>query len=191
MKNAATVFMALIFVIGLVITIFSFKIAGTLVDCSTSSQNALRGLIVMGTALICIPITILAFHCQLKLPSGKESMMSNVFIVLLLLINIAVIGLASVIHKDCEASRSNTSILIPLSVFAAFACASYLGYEGYSTFAKGKAKGQNQVKNPINIELAVVNKSPPDSPSPSPSPSDSSFSDTPLPKPKGGKALGG
>ncbi len=187
MKNAATVFMALIFVIGLVITIFSFKIAGTLVDCSISSQNALRGLIVMGTALICIPITILAFHCQLKLPSGKESMMSNVFIVLLLLINIAIIGLASVIHKDCEASRSHTSILIPLSVFAAFACASYLGYEGYSTFAKGKAKGKEQVKKPIEVEMTSP------SPSPSPSLSDSSsgfsnFSDTPLPK---GKALGG
>ena len=177
MKNAATVFMALIFIIGLVITIFSFRIAGTLVDCSINSQNALRGLIVMGTALICIPITILAFHCQLKLPSGKESMMSNVFIVLLLLINIAIIGLASVIHKDCEASRSHTSILIFLSVFATFACASYLGYEGYSTFAKGKAK--DHLKKPVEIELAATRAGvSPSSPSPSASSDSSDFSNS-------------
>jgi|LakMenEpi03Aug12_release.lakeMendotaPanAssembly.Ray.scaffolds.fasta_scaffold596067_2 hypothetical protein len=148
MKNAATVFMALIFVIGLVITIFSFKIAGTLVDCSTSSQNALRGLIVMGTALICIPITILAFNCQLK-STEKESMMGNVFVVLLLLINIAITGLASVIHNECEDSRTYTSILITLSVFGIISCFSYLGYEGYKKFGKGKDKGEgHEMRNP-------------------------------------------
>ena len=121
MKNAATIFMVLIFIIGVVITTFSFKIAGTVVDCSLNSQNALRGLIVMGTALICIPITILAFRCQLNLPSGKESMMANVFIVLLLLINSSIIGLASVIHNECENSRTYTSILIPFSISLKYA----------------------------------------------------------------------
>jgi hypothetical protein len=162
MKNAATVFMALIFVIGLVITIFSFKIAGTLVDCSTSSQNALRGLIVMGTALICIPITILAFNCQLK-STEKESMMGNVFVVLLLLINIAITGLASVIHNECEDSRTYTSILITLSVFGIISCFSYLGYEGYKKFGKGK----EQVKKPTSVEMGSFS---------SPSPSSSGFS---------------
>jgi len=138
--------MALIFVIGLVITIFSFKIAGTLVDCSINSQNALRGLIVMGTALICIPITILAFNCQLK-STEKESMMGNVFVVLLLLINIAITGLACVIHNECEHSRTYTSILIPLSVIAACACFLYLGYEGYKKFATGTHKVHENVKH--------------------------------------------
>jgi hypothetical protein len=171
MKIAASVFMSLIFIIGLVITIFSFKIAGTLVGCSINSQNALRGLIVMGTALICIPITILAFNCPLNLSTGKESMMGNVFVVLLLLINISIFGLANVINNECEDSRTYTSILIPLSFFAAFACCSYLGYEGYKKFGKGKGKVQD-IKGPAVVaEAHSPSEFTDDSPSPSPSPS--------------------
>lgn len=177
----STLFMVLIFLIGIAITTASFKIAKTVVDCSINAQNAVRGLLVMGTALICIPITILAFKCVL--PAGKESLMGDIFILLLLLINISVIGMCSVIHNECEASRKYTQFVIPLSVFATIGSGGYLGYKGYNKFSKSKgdkSKGSKSVEV-INIGkgkgLDVINakeqyatpSTPVDSPSPTPS----------------------
>jgi hypothetical protein len=178
----STLFMVLIFLIGIAITTASFKIAGTVVDCSINAQNAVRGLLVMGTALICIPITILAFNCVL--PAGKESLMRDIFILLLLLINISVIGMCSVIHNECEASRKYTQFVIPLSVFATIGSGGYLGYKGYNKFSKSK-DGKSKSVEVINIGkgkgLDVINakeqyatpSTPVDSPSPTPSESHS------------------
>ena len=181
----STLFMVLIFLIGIAITTASFKIAKTVVDCSINAQNAVRGLLVMGTALICIPITILAFKCAL--PAGKESLMGDIFILLLLLINISVIGMCSVIHNECEASRKYTQFVIPLSVFATIGSGGYIGYKGYNKFLKnkgGKSKGSKSVEV-INIgkgkgsevinakEQYATPSTPVDSPSPTPSEDDS------------------
>lgn len=179
-KIGTTVFMSLIFFIGIVITIASFKIAGTVVDCSLNAQNAVRGLLVMGTALICIPITMLAFNCSLPLQSGKESMMSNIFILLLLLINSSIIGLCSVIHSECEDSRQYTQILIPISVLATLCSAGYLGYEGYTKFGKSKSAGKS-ASTGKSFELFKIKPIVPETPgTPSPSPSPSP---TPSPSP--------
>ena len=168
-KIEATIFMLIIFLIGLTITVYSYKIAGTVVDCSINAQNAVRGLLVMGTALICIPITILAFNCPLPLESGKDSIMSNVFILLLLLINGSIIGLSSVIHNECEASREYTKILIPLSVLATSFSLGYLVYEVYGVFAKGKGKSSSK-----SVEMVKIPQLHSDSPSGSPSGSETS-----------------
>jgi hypothetical protein len=181
-KIGSTLFMSLIFIIGFVITIASFKIASTVVDCSLNAQNAVRGLLVMGTALICIPVTILAFNCSLPLQSGKESMMSNIFVLLLFLINSSIIGLCSVIHNECENARQYTQFLIPISVLATVCSAGYLGYEGYTKFAKGKGKSKSVGKSgDKSFELFNLKQKLPEtpgtpSPSPSPSPSASESS---------------
>jgi hypothetical protein len=180
-KIEATIFMLIIFLIGLTITVYSYKIAGTVVDCSINAQNAVRGLLVMGTALICIPITILAFNCPLPLESGKDSIMSNVFILLLLLINSSIIGLSSVIHNECEASREYTKILIPLSVLATSFSLGYLVYEVYRAFAKGKGKSSSK-----SIEMVKLPQPQTHSDSPSDSPSGSETSSNSEPKTRGG-----
>ena len=122
--------MGLMFIVGLVLTIFAFKIASDVTNCNTASQNALRGLLVMGVMLMSITGTTLGINCN----TGKsdKSVNSMIFVILMLIIGIVTTALVSVIHKNCDNARKDTPILITLSVLIMVVSLGYLGYTVYN-----------------------------------------------------------
>ena len=142
MKLSMRMFMVFIFMIGLALTIVAFKIssyANCDTNCSSKAQNAIRGLLVLGVSLICIPSTILAFKCSTS-RFQDDSFMGTLFLVLLLFISITTIGLSIVIHEECEVARKDTPWLLGSSTLIIIIVLTYLGYIIYN-HTKGKQIG--------------------------------------------------
>ena len=131
--------MGLMFIVGLVLTIYSFKIASDVTSCNIASQNALRGLLVMGVMLMSITATILGINCD----TGKSDKSVNgmIFVILMLIIGIITTALVSVIHKNCEDARKDTPILLTMSVLIMVVS---LGYLGYSVYNKHKSSSNSE-----------------------------------------------
>jgi hypothetical protein len=124
--------MGLMFIVGLVLTIFAFKIANDVTGCNTNAQNALRGLLVMGVMLMSITGTALGINCNTEKSDTETSVNGMIFVVLMLLIGIITTALVSVIHKNCEDARKDTPILLSMSVLIMVVSGGYLGYTGYN-----------------------------------------------------------
>jgi uncharacterized membrane protein YedE/YeeE len=137
MQLSTDMFMGLMFIVGLVLTIFALKIASNVNNCDSSTQNAVRGLLVMGVMLMSITGTTLGINCPTRSKShtlgGVTSSMA--FIVLMLIIGIITTALVSVIHKNCEDARKDTPILLIMSVLIIVVSGGYLGYTVYSSRA--------------------------------------------------------
>lgn len=132
MQLPKEIFMGLMMIVGLILTIYAFKIASDVVDCDISAQNAVRGLLVMGVTLMCISGTTLVINCPSK--GDKDNHMNGmIFVILMLVIGIVTTALASVIHKKCEESRKDTPILLTLSVLIMVVSGGYLGYTLYTS----------------------------------------------------------
>lgn len=127
-------FMALLILVGLTLTVYSFILASDVTNCSASAQNAVRGLLVMGVLLFSIPGTLLAFKCSISNKTGFH--LGTSFIVLLLVICLITIGLVSTIHKECLTARNKTPVLLGLSVLITVITSGYLGFEGYKMIIK-------------------------------------------------------
>jgi cytochrome bd-type quinol oxidase subunit 2 len=124
--------MGLMFIVGLVLTIFAFKIANDVTGCNTNTQNALRGLLVMGVMLMCITGTTLLINCNTEKSDTETSVNGMIFVVLMFLIGIITTALVSVIHKNCEDARKDTPTLLTMSVLIMVVSGGYLGYTGYN-----------------------------------------------------------
>ena len=129
-------FMALLLVVGLTLTVYSFILASDVTNCSASAQNAVRGLLVMGVLLFSVSGTLLAFNCSISNKKGFHSILGTSFMVILLVICVTTIGLVSTIHKECMAARNKTPVLLGLSVLVTVITSGYLGYEGYKMIIK-------------------------------------------------------
>lgn len=134
--------MGLMFIVGLVLTIFAFKIASDVTICNVAAQNALRGLLVMGVMLMSITATTVGINCD----TGKsdKSLNGMIFVILMLIIGIVTTALVSVIHKNCEDARKDTPILLTLSVLIMVVS---LGYLGYSVYYKHLSSDEKQMNN--------------------------------------------
>jgi cytochrome bd-type quinol oxidase subunit 2 len=125
--------MGLMFIVGLVLTIFAFKIANDVNICKVSAaQNALRGLLVMGVMLMSITGTTLGINCNTGKSDSETSVNGMIFVILMLVIGIITTALVSVIHKNCEDARKDTPILLTMSVLIMVVSGGYLGYTGYN-----------------------------------------------------------
>ena len=124
--------MGLMFIVGLVLTIFAFKMSNDVTTCNVNAQNALRGLLVMGVMLMSITGTTLGINCD----TGKSDKTVNgmIFVILMLVIGIVTTALVSVIHKNCEDARKDTPILLTMSVLIMVVSLGYLGYTGYTVY---------------------------------------------------------
>ena len=131
------------FIVGLVLTIFAFKIASDVTGCNKASQNALRGLLVMGVMLMSITGTILGINCD----TGKSDKSVNgmIFVIVMLIIGIITTALVSVIHKNCEDARKDTPVLLTMSVLIMVASLGYLGYSVYNKHLSSDEKQLNAI----------------------------------------------
>jgi hypothetical protein len=129
-------FMGMMMLIGLVITIFAFKIAKDVTNCSDKAQNALRGLLVMGVALLCVSSTSLVCGCTKDL---SHPAIGKSFTALMVVIGIITITLTSIISSECTPAKGDLSIILILSVIVTVVSAGYLGYEFYNYIEDGKS----------------------------------------------------
>ena len=124
-------FMIAMVVVGLVLTIFAFKIAPHTDKCdSKKASHATRGLLVLGVAILTIASTYLACGCGNS--SSESSKYSNMtLVVVMMLLGIVVIVLTSVIHSECHNARKDTPFLLTTASLTTALALAYLIYSGY------------------------------------------------------------
>jgi len=129
-------FMALMLVTGIIITMFAFKIAPSVKECSAKTQGAVRGLTILGTMLSSVAATYLIAGCNSGVTMGGNA--GLMFVVLMFAISIVLISLSSVIKSTCTHIKSDAVVLLSLSVVMAIASGGYLGFRGYKR-VKGRS----------------------------------------------------
>jgi|694.fasta_scaffold122934_4 uncharacterized protein YacL len=156
--------MGLMFIVGLVLTIFAFKITNDVNICKVSAaQNALRGLLVMGVMLMSITGTTLGINCNTGKSDSETSVNGMIFVILMLVIGIITTALVSVIHKNCEDARKDTPILLTMSVLIMVVSLGYLGYTAYNNH---KSSSNTPSGTPSESPPRVLTPSTPSEPPP-------------------------
>ena len=159
--------MGLMFIVGLVLTIFAFKISSDVTNCNAASQNALRGLLVMGVMLMSITATTLGINCNRGKSDTETSVNGMIFVILMLIIGIITTALVSVIHKNCEDARKDTPILLTMSVLIMVVSGGYLGYTIYNKHKSSSNYPPHDLLTPSETPHRVFTPHPPSGPPPS------------------------
>lgn len=139
MKLSMMTFMVVTLVIGLVITVFAFKISTATKNCNDEKVNsAVKGLIAIGVILISVPATFIACGCSAASLSNK--MVGTMFVTFFTALGIVLITLSSIIHNsNCGVIKSDTSILISCGSIMTGLGVLYLLYKMYTKLGKTKA----------------------------------------------------
>jgi cytochrome bd-type quinol oxidase subunit 2 len=123
--------MGLMFVLGLILTIYGFKISDAVDKCSSNKvRHSARGLLVMGVLVMAVSGTMMAvggsMYKMAKIDVGVMSLM--------LIAGITVLTMVSIVHKDCPHARKDTPVLMTLASLVSVVSLGYLGYTGYKQF---------------------------------------------------------
>lgn len=132
-------FMGLMFLIGLVLTVYAFKIAPTVKNCDSNVQNSARGILVMGVIMMSVSAAIMVCGCGIEV---QHSTLGMLFPILMLAVSIITMSLTSIIHSSCIEARTQTPVLITISVLTTLLSVGYLGYKGYN-----KISGAQKMKS--------------------------------------------
>lgn len=127
------VFMSIMFVVGLVLTIFAFKISADVKGCSENVQNAARGLLVMGVIFLSVSATYAVCGCGAS--KVAHSSIGSAFILLMAVLGVITTSLTAVIHNGCPDARKSTPVLLTLAVIATALSVGVLGYKGYKSMS--------------------------------------------------------
>jgi hypothetical protein len=125
-----TTFMVIVFIIGLLLTGQSFKLAETSIKCKEEVQRAIRGLIVLSVMMLSCSATYMISNCNTSLSNNT---IGTFFIALMLTLGIVITTLSSIIHGNCVESRSDTVGLIVVGTLTIFFTGTFLGYSMYSS----------------------------------------------------------
>lgn len=129
--SSSKIFSTLIFVIGIILIVFSLKIANQINKCSNQVNNATRGLLIIGVMLVSISGTNLVCGCCNADSLTGKSMLYG-FVLLNCLLAFTCMVLSSIIHSKCPEVRQNITPLIVMSTVLLVATLGYLGYSFYS-----------------------------------------------------------
>jgi hypothetical protein len=127
-------FMASMFVIGIIICIFAFKVSKNVASCSDKIQKAVRGLLVMGVIIATSSATFMVCGCNIKnsFDTGSAGM---IFITMMCVLGVIVLGLTSVI-RDCKQLQHSISGLFIISILMVVIPFLIFMYKIYSTRSK-------------------------------------------------------
>lgn len=145
MKIQMGMFMGLMFIVGLILTIFAFNLGPKTKTCPIQVQNAARGLLVMGVAVVSISTTYLLGGCG-PASAVSDSKIGMLFVVLMLGLGITVMVLASILHSKCEQVQDDTPVLITMAVIVTVFSALYLSYQGYIMMGTRGYSGLEQLQ---------------------------------------------
>lgn len=138
-------FMSLMLLVGIILTIYAFRINNVIKNCPMKVQNAARGLVVLGVLLISISGTYMVCGCSKTL---SNSTLGISFVVLMLFMGIIVITLTSIIHSSCKPARKSTPVLLSLAVITTVMSSGYL----YSTVF-GKKTSYQPLKTDMTAQF--------------------------------------
>lgn len=135
MKLSMEMFMAFMFIVGLVICVYAFKTSPLTKDCSLNVQNAARGLLVLGVIIVTMSTTYMICGCgAAKMLS--ESSIGTVFVSLMLVIGIIVVALTSIIRDGCSETKHTIQPIMGIGVLMLLFSLFTLGYQGYTGYQK-------------------------------------------------------
>lgn len=136
MEISMEIFMGLVLIIGLILSVYAFKIDAKIakcVDTGKSVTKASKGLIVLSVSMVAAAVTYLAGGCD---SSSSKQAIGVIFLGLLCGLGIVVVVLASIIRSKCsaddddaKAAKSDSDVLIILGVLAAMSSGGYLAME--------------------------------------------------------------
>lgn len=129
--------MGVMFFLGLILTIFAFKISDAVDKCTNNSvRHSARGLLVMGVVVMAVSATMMYAGLE---HMHKAAHIGMGVMGLMFVAGITVLGMVSNIHKDCPAARSDTPTLISLASIVSAVSLAYILYNLYQRFAKQKS----------------------------------------------------
>jgi Kef-type K+ transport system membrane component KefB len=138
-------FSILMFVIGIIITVYAFKIANDVTTCNTNSQNSVRGLLVMGVALVSICATTLICGCS---SNKTHPLLGTAFISLMFIISLTTTVLTYNIQSDCQAAKNDTSAIFILAIIGTVFSGGFLGLKLYNyKETGGKSDNSHEMKS--------------------------------------------
>ena len=129
MEISPNMLFGIMFIIGVVFSVYALGEAHAVKDCGLSAQNAMRGILVMGVAMTSIAFTALMCKCG---HGNASSALGQVFVGGMMCLSIVTLVLISIIMSACkEASKGVTTAMLVLCIIAILISGGYIGYEVY------------------------------------------------------------
>ena len=126
------------FVVGILFSIYALSEAPKTKNCSAAAQNAMRGILVMGVAMTCISFTALMCKCG---ASQATNGLGTIFLVGMICLSVITLVLISIIKGQCgDASGGMTTTMLVLAIIAVLVSGGYGGYLMYEEY-QGKVGG--------------------------------------------------
>ena len=126
------------FVVGILFSIYALIEAPKTKDCPTAAQNAMRGILVMGVAMTCISFTALMCKCG---SSDSSHGLGIFFLFGMICLSVTALVLISIIIGNCkDASHGMTTTMLVLAIIAVLVSGGYGGYLIYEEY-QGKVGG--------------------------------------------------
>jgi hypothetical protein len=141
-------FTIMMFVIGIIITVYAFKISNDVTTCSANSQNSVRGLLVMGVALVSICSTTLICGCS---SDKTHPLLGPAFITFMFIISLSTTILTYNIQTDCQAAKNDTSVIFTLAIIGSLLSGGYLGMKLYDYKETGGKSSNSQEMKSISF----------------------------------------
>jgi cytochrome bd-type quinol oxidase subunit 2 len=141
--------MGVMFALGLILTMFAFKISDAVDKCSKDNvRHSARGLLVMGVVVMAVSGTMLF--------TGMENMKTTANVgmtvmALMFMAGIAVLTMASIIHSGCPKARSDTPVLISLASIVSAVSLAYILFEVYQRYGKGKGQDREPMMSSFHF----------------------------------------
>ena len=111
------------FVVGILFSIYALTEAPNTKDCPVAAQNAMRGILVMGVAMTCISFTALMCKCGANHASHG---LGSLFLIGMICLSITTLVLISIIVGTCkDASHGMTITMLILAIIAVLVSAGY------------------------------------------------------------------
>ena len=132
---SAKLFLFLMLVLGIAVLVAAFNINSDIGKCkSLLAQKCLRGLFIMGSTMVAIPLT--SFIICPSIDHIGSEFTGKLLVLFMFLVGGSVVALGSIINSQCKNEKSNTMFPIVLGVIITLVCLIYFisstssGYEG-------------------------------------------------------------
>jgi len=121
---SAKIFLFLMLVLGIAVLAAAFSINSDISKCKSQlAQNCLRGLFIMGSTIVAIPLT--SFIVCPNIDHVGSELTGKLLVLFMFLVGGAVTALASIINAECKEEKSNTVFPIVLGVIITLTCLLY------------------------------------------------------------------
>jgi hypothetical protein len=129
-------FMGLLFIFGLFLTIYFFKIDQAVEMCSDKTRKASRGLLVMGIIMLSVSSTFMVCGCGML----QDSSLGIYFVLTMLILGITTVVLSSIINSECDDTSSDTTVITTIGILIIIASGGYLSFKGYNMIKDNQMK---------------------------------------------------